>query len=237
MNTHEYTDDQIQTAIDAAFPQAGPSYLANLDTSPDTRSWPEEAPNRLAIARAFLAALPKPEPAQVNAEPMESWANADNAKAFQEFQAEIEAVWEGKPTDGPPWIPHDGGPCPLKTEEVEEWELRFRDGDIRRDPGNPKAWTWRHRKETGDIIAYRVLKWKPGYGPQAAQYHMPKLPNPLVPLWTPKPGDVVRLKSGGPAMTIERFDAQASEAFCVMAYAGGVYRGVFQVTTIELANP
>lgn len=151
MKTHEYTDDQIQTAIDAAFPQAGPSYLANLDTLPDTHCWPAEAPNRLAIGKAFLAALSKPE---ASAEPTESWANADNAKAFQEFQAEIEAVWEAK--DSP---------------------------------------------------------------------------------WTPKPGDVVRLKSGGPAMTIERFDAQASEAFCVMAYAGGVYRGVFQVATIELANP
>jgi len=268
--TTSYTDDQLQTAIDAAFPLAGASYLANLDTSPEASHWPAEAPNRLAIGKAFLAALPKPEadpyarlkayaeagarirlistdfdeeskwyqkpqkfafvrpyseyevhpddlhlcpeyapprasrplPAQVNAEPMESWANADNAKAFEQFQTELEAVWEGKPTDGPPWIPHDGGPCPLKTEEVEEWELRFRDGDIRRVPGNPKAWRWRHRKEAGDIIAYRVLKWKPGYGPQAAQYHMPKLPNPLVPPWTPQPGDVVRLRSGGPSMTV-----------------------------------
>jgi len=226
MNTN-YTDDQIQTAIDAAFPQAGPSFLANLDTSPDTRSWPEEAPNRLAIARAFLAALPK------SAE-----ASAGLEKAAEEKPCGLNSALDKWPADdSPAWIPHDGGPCPLKTEEVEEWEFKFRDGYIRRVPGNPNAWRWRHRKEAGDIIAYRVLKWKPGHGPQAAQYHMPKLPNPLAPLWTPKPGDVVRLKSGGPAMTIERFDAQASEAFCVMAYAGGVYRGVFQVATIELANP
>ena len=61
MNTN-YTDDQLQTAIDAAFPQAGPSYLANLDTSPDTHCWPAEAPNRLAIARAFLAAYQATKP-------------------------------------------------------------------------------------------------------------------------------------------------------------------------------
>ena len=60
MKTHEYTDDQIQKAIDAAFPQAGPSYLANLDTLPDTHCWPAEAPNRLAIGKAFLAALSEP---------------------------------------------------------------------------------------------------------------------------------------------------------------------------------
>ena len=272
MNTN-YTDEQIQTAIDEAFPQAGPSFLANLDTLPDTHCWPAEAPNRLAIARAFLAALSKPPtpptghrwhredwtqemlpegyrpllkdepwlhgdeilrynewqvagqheddaigspttkqknhcrtrrplPAQVNAEPTESWANADNAKAFQEFQAEIEAVWEGKPTDGPPWIPHDGGPCPLKDDEVEEWEVRYVTGVSARwaFPISQGGWEC---PPTEGYTHYRVHKWKPGHGPQAAQYHMPKLPNPLAPLWTPKPGDVVRLKSGGQNMTVE----------------------------------
>jgi uncharacterized protein YodC (DUF2158 family) len=211
-----YTDEQIQNAIDEAIEATSKFPFMAADSAFAPNSWDSEAPERLAIARAFLAALSKPTtpwtlptpptghrwhredwtqgmlpdgyrpllkdepwlhgdeilrynewqvagqheddaigspttkykchcrtrrslPAQVNAKPMESWANADNAKAFEQFQAEIEAVWEGKPIDGP----------------------------------------------------------------QAAQYYMPKLPNPLAPLWTPKPGDVVRLKSGGPKMAVD----------------------------------
>jgi hypothetical protein len=60
MNTN-YTDEQIQKAIDAAFPQAGLTRYNNIETRPGSNYWLQEAPNRLAIARAFLAALPKPE--------------------------------------------------------------------------------------------------------------------------------------------------------------------------------
>ena len=58
MNTN-YTDEQLQAAIDAAFPAGKRAEGFNLDTYPRrTPYWAEEAPNRLAIARAFLAALP-----------------------------------------------------------------------------------------------------------------------------------------------------------------------------------
>ena len=182
--TTSYTDDQIQNAIDAAFPQAGASYLANLDTLPDTHCWPAEAPNRLAIARAFLSALPNadpyarlkayneagarlridagswetkdqypwkfdapphdyevhpddlhmvpeyaPKPAEASAEPEQAWANADNAKAFKEFQAEIEAVWEAKDS---PWTPKPGdvvrlksGGLPMTVESVTDFGIAF----------------------------------------------------------------------------------------------------------------
>jgi uncharacterized protein YodC (DUF2158 family) len=39
-------------------------------------------------------------------------------------------------------------------------------------------------------VRYRVLKWKPARAETKAQP------------WTPQPGDVVRLKSGGPSMTV-----------------------------------
>ena len=58
--THDYTDEQLQAAIDAAFPAGARPEGFNLDNRPSSVDWKLEAPNRLAIARAFLAALPKP---------------------------------------------------------------------------------------------------------------------------------------------------------------------------------
>ena len=148
MKTHEYTDEQLQQAIDKACVAVPACRISLADW---TKDWREEKDQRLSIAKAFLAALLEP-------------AQADSA---------------------PPWIPHDGGPCPLKTEEVEEWEFKFRDGDIRRAPGNPKAWRWRHRKEAGDIIAYRVHKWKPGHGQQEEQAKAEEPSPPMIRLRLP----------------------------------------------------
>ena len=58
-----------------------------------------------------------------------------------------------------PWIEWHGGPCPLKDEEVEEWERQYRNGTT----GNgvkPSAFDWLNRGWNNDIIAYRVLKWR-----------------------------------------------------------------------------
>lgn len=75
--------------------------------------------------------------------------------------------------EGPLWTTHDGGPCPLKDEEVEEWEATFRDGQTRIyntvvATCAPNRFIWEHmNKDEDDITAYRVLKWKPGFGPDA----------------------------------------------------------------------
>lgn len=204
--TTSYTDDQLQTAIDAAFPLAGASYLANLDTSPEASHWPEEAPNRLAIGKAFLAALLKP--AEASAEPEQAWANPDNAKAFKEFQTEIEAVWEAKPAADEPaqaeavsmptqtpaqCCPHCGMP------EVEAMTPRtvYRCGssDYDRRPGTLK-------------LSEECLRSKaqPTQSQQA---------------WTPRPGDVVRLKSGGLPMTVESV-TDFGIAFCSWMTAGSL---------------
>jgi uncharacterized protein YodC (DUF2158 family) len=58
MNTHEYTDAQLQAAIDAAFQAGDRSSDPYLATNADNSLWGEESLPRLAIARAFLAALP-----------------------------------------------------------------------------------------------------------------------------------------------------------------------------------
>lgn len=57
----KYTDPQIQAFIDVAFLAGNPSRYSNLDTFVNQDSWLEEAPNRLAIAKAFLGKL-KPDP-------------------------------------------------------------------------------------------------------------------------------------------------------------------------------
>lgn len=71
----------------------------------------------------------------------------------------------------PAWIPHDGGPCPLKDEEVEEWEWELKDKIRYKSTtwGNDWEPSYRRWKQDGvstDIVAYRVLKWKPGCGPK-----------------------------------------------------------------------
>lgn len=55
--THEYTDDQIQTAIDRAC-VAVPACRISLANW--TKDWREEKAQRLSIAKAFLLAISEP---------------------------------------------------------------------------------------------------------------------------------------------------------------------------------
>jgi hypothetical protein len=64
-----------------------------------------------------------------------------------------------KPDDDPPWIVWHGGPCPLKDDEVEEWEYKMHDGSTRKCD-SPNTRRWEHIACANDIIAYRVLKWR-----------------------------------------------------------------------------
>ncbi len=93
-------------------------------------------------------------------------------RAEQSAQRKAKAQAAGVDLDAQPkepaWIPHDGGPCPIKDEEVEEWQFKFRDGDTTHAQlTQPSEYIWEHCEEEDDIIAYRVLKWKPGFGPKA----------------------------------------------------------------------
>ena len=58
-----YTDTQLQAAMDVAFPVANRLSDPHLTTEPRQPSWAGESSNRLAIARAFLAELGKIKPA------------------------------------------------------------------------------------------------------------------------------------------------------------------------------
>lgn len=232
-----YTETQIQAAIDAAFPPGARLDNFNLDSNPSQRDWNLEAPNRLAIARAFLAKLGKlhsdaqenwnqyaekswslPQPPAGHKWHRDDWTQdmlpegwrplveSERLEKGDEIWLKKEYGWhtsnsgssekrhnlhplsrtrrplpswskaseepeKAKPADDPAWIPHDGGPCPLKDEEVEEWEWKMRDGCINASVGThlPSERYWHHTGHAFEIIAYRVLKWKPGHGPQATK--------------------------------------------------------------------
>lgn len=143
-----------------------------------------------------------------------------------------------KQPEAPAWILHDGGPCPLKDEEVEEWEIKFRNGSLWTGTTTPSFARWNYKDLNGDIIAYRVLKWKPGFGPEAkaepAQAWTPAVGDTaksinwdksgykFEPLKVPgiyQMGDKVTLKSGGPVMVVVQVSPISSltppdTAFC-----------------------
>jgi hypothetical protein len=81
-----------------------------------------------------------------------------------------------------PWTEWHGGECPLKDEEVELAEVRFRGTpDTPDETDKPECLRWSHNILDGDIIAYRVLKTRE-----------PKPKVPLGPEDVP-PGSVFRL--------------------------------------------
>ena len=67
-----------------------------------------------------------------------------------------------KPDDSPPWIAWHGGECPLKDDEVEEWEYMLRDKSITKTSNSPSRLKvyWLNDDHVEDIISYRVLKWR-----------------------------------------------------------------------------
>lgn len=71
----------------------------------------------------------------------------------------LSVPWPEKP-DEIPWTEWHGGECPLKDEEVEEWQATCRNGVtvIRSSPPSAMAAYWSHDQHAADIIAYRVLK-------------------------------------------------------------------------------
>jgi uncharacterized protein YodC (DUF2158 family) len=140
------------------------------------------------VRARLIAARHDGQPADFKTAAEELWNAATPDQFIPPAEAEI------------PWIEWHGGPCPLRDDEVEEWECKYRT-ITSKAIGLPSTLRWNHNylgngPSNGDIIAYRVLRWK-------------KKPKPTpepAPAWQPAVGDTVRLKSGGPVMVLRCFD-------------------------------
>ena len=208
-----YTDTQIQAAIDAAFPV---SYYSALIARNDDSRWHEETSCRLAIARAFLAELGKIKPSWTlppppaghkwhrndwtedmlpegyrpllggehssnateqlyngvwirlsdsviarpceehlrTSRPLPSQASAEPTQKAESAGVDLDA----QPPEDPAWVPHNGGPCPLKDEEVEEWEVKWSDEEVRCYTQSPQTFHWEDDfDKRATVKEYRVI--------------------------------------------------------------------------------
>lgn len=159
---HNYTDTQLQAAIDGAclethrehWVKVGTNLVIDTDAMPSV--YAAEASARLDLIKSALAALPEPKPPTVGGKTPGQFYTK---RLTDSASAEI------------PWIEWHGGECPLRDEEVEEWEYKFRQYPnevteiARKASSTPNEMVWRHDGSPGDITAYRVLKWREGFGP------------------------------------------------------------------------
>lgn len=88
--THD--DTTLEAAIDAAFHSNGDKHGGTLVTSKCHRAWPDEAPARLAVAKAFLAALP---PAEQSAEIEKLKAEPEPAQPCQPAVGDVVRLKSG----------------------------------------------------------------------------------------------------------------------------------------------
>lgn len=149
-----------------------------------------------------------------------------------------------------PWTEWHGGECPLKDGVFTLLDLKLRRGDSF-STTSTLGLTWVHKNSGSDIIAYRVTKWREGFGPATVdwkakfnfwdqrclekendillQQARAEKAEPVNP-WAPTVGDVVTLKSGGPKMTV--VSIKDSEGHVVWFQAGTPRECDFHVATI-----
>ena len=183
---HNYDEPTMQAAIDRACEETKKQYNPSsgtlmLDPELHYRSWPQEKPARLHLLKSALDFLPEPPPpvvdgktpGQVNHDAVAN-GDYDTYKKWSELSergkrdvergaSAVLAAFGNKPAEIP-WTEWHGGGCPLKDEQVEEWERKYRTGKTHTG-GKPSNFCWTHDTGASDIIAYRVTKWSEGFGP------------------------------------------------------------------------
>lgn len=194
--------DTLQAVADAAFNSTSFGSLI-------TRASHIDFPHQGSIRRAVIQhALSNPALAPFLAggigeytdEELEaSWTDAilNGGPIFARLRAFLAALPD-RPQAQPAWIPHDGGPCPLKDEEVDEWQVKMHNCEgyasisLYKNLPPSQASGWEK-----SIFAYRVLKWKPSpcRGHAATGASRPSTQVPLGPEDCP-PCSLIRNKEG-----------------------------------------
>lgn len=218
---HTFDETTMQAAIDAACEALGKGDFRPtaglLDTVPGCHDWSQETSARLHLLKTALDHLPEPPPAEI------------------------------------PWTPWNGGECPV--EKGTLIDVRYRDGKERNNlralaleiGRDASVCYWENDGMAEDIIAYRVTKWKEGFGPDA-DYSNPFIgwryadepsgkstSDATITPWTPAVGDVVTLKSGGPKMTV---NSLKDGALCnYFDNDGRLHASYFPASTLNLWKP
>jgi len=202
-----YTDEQLQAAIDAAFPMGARTDGCLLDSDPEDTEWESEAPNRLSIAKAFLEKLeadPFAELKKAHAEGRVIQFKGAGERWIDLVMGANDPLFAAHPTDsyrikpepdtfdahGKTWTKHTPGVRGIcdKTVKVDI---------IYDDQSTDEAW----RAKIVDWTCKQIIGWRYADAPQTN-------PVPAQDTWTPAVGDVVRLKSGGPKMTVRQYDKE-----------------------------
>jgi len=217
--THD--DTTLQAAIDAALQTNGEKYDGYLVTLSDHYAWSREDSARLAVAKAFLAALQPAEssPAREASQEADPYAKEKAAHAAGKvIQYTDDNNYNGKWQDcpRPQWVKeseHNINPRyrvkpeafkahgktwtrhnpsdPMPCDGKAKIEVIFQDGSFSGLPTAASIWEWSKENPQNEWI----IGWR--YADQPAE---------PAPSWEPAVGDVVRLKSGGPEMVISRLD-------------------------------
>jgi uncharacterized protein YodC (DUF2158 family) len=197
-----YTDTELQAAIDEACNEVAQSaigFLNTLDLDPQSKVWAEETPARLHLIEAALSALPEPmdeesmllnllaiihrDGGHYQAEHGTRKAVEDACKEWQRLILLVEKAGLTEPK-----------------QSLSQLRPLAEAGDV--PEGCVRYYTYKKDGEWTTKSKYRAM--------QDTHYIDTRLPEPepLVtkpispPTWTPAVGDVVTLKSGGPKMTV-----------------------------------
>lgn len=224
-NTMTHEDTTLQAAIDAALQTNGDEHAGSLVTFKSSVYWPSESLARLAVAKAFLAALPpaSSENWQARAEKAEADSVARPSLSRLRPLAEAGPVPEGVNRiyaffdAGVWWMQHRKSGCthfadilpPALAREASQEADPYAELKAAHAAGKVIQYTddntyngrWQDCprpqwvKESEHNINPRY-RVKPEREPETFE-HEGKT-------WEPAVGDVVRLKSGGPEMVVSR---------------------------------
>jgi len=213
-----YTDEQLQVAIDAAFPAGNkPRGVHALDIYVNQEYWPREALCRLAIAKAFLEKLEADPYAELKKAHAEGkvielstggrWipTGSEPSWIYPPEEYRIKPDTDTFEAHGKTWTRHTLGTTP--DIDGNALVIILSENNHTLNPLKAKDWNW----EGGSIIGWRYAD-----APQTNP-----VPDPAQDVWTPAVGDVVRLKSPSPKMTVIYYDESDDGFWCAWFHKDG----------------